>query len=82
LPTSSIDYFALARELSSEFDIFLLDFPGHGLSDKPPEPYFYSLYDDARLLVHAITAVWIRLRPGCGSLRHTRRRRPSRCARS
>ena len=57
-PTSSIDYFALARELSSEFDIFLLDFPGHGLSDKPPEPYVYSLYDDARLLVHAITTVW------------------------
>jgi pimeloyl-ACP methyl ester carboxylesterase len=57
-PTSSIDYFALARELSSEFDIFLLDFPGHGLSDKPPEPYVYSLYDDARLLFHAITAVW------------------------
>ena len=43
---------------SSEFDIFLLDFPGHGLSDKPPEPYVYSLYDDARLLVHAITAEW------------------------
>jgi pimeloyl-ACP methyl ester carboxylesterase len=57
-PTSSIDYFALARELSSEFDMFLLDFPGHGLSDKPPEPYVYSLYDDARLLVHAITQVW------------------------
>jgi pimeloyl-ACP methyl ester carboxylesterase len=57
-PTSSIDYFALARELSSEFDMFLLDFPGHGLSDKPPEPYVYSLYDDARLLAHAITEVW------------------------
>ncbi len=57
-PTSSIDYFALACELSSEFDMFLLDFPGHGLSDKPPEPYVYSLYDDARLLVHAITDVW------------------------
>jgi pimeloyl-ACP methyl ester carboxylesterase len=57
-PTSSIDYFALTRELGSEFDMFLLDFPGHGLSDKPPEPYVYSLYDDARLLVHAITAVW------------------------
>jgi pimeloyl-ACP methyl ester carboxylesterase len=28
------------------------------LSDKPPEPYVYSLYDDARLLVHAITQVW------------------------
>ncbi len=57
-PTSSIDYFALAGELSSEFDIFVLDFPGYGLSDKPPEPYVYSLYDDARLLVHAITQVW------------------------
>lgn len=57
-PTSSIDYFALAAELSSEFDIYLLDFPGYGLSDKPPEPYIYSLYDDARLLIHAITEVW------------------------
>ncbi|WP_406815098.1 alpha/beta fold hydrolase [Mycobacterium sp. M23085] len=57
-PTSSIDYFALASELSAEFDIYLLDFPGYGLSDKPPEPYVYSLYDDARLLVHAITQVW------------------------
>lgn len=57
-PTSSIDYFGLAGELSAEFDIYLLDFPGYGLSDKPPESYTYSLYDDARLLVHAITQVW------------------------
>jgi pimeloyl-ACP methyl ester carboxylesterase len=57
-PTSSIDYFALAGELGSEFDIFLLDFPGYGLSDKPPAPHVYSLYDDARLLVYAITEVW------------------------
>jgi pimeloyl-ACP methyl ester carboxylesterase len=57
-PTSSIDYFALTRELGDEFDIFLLDFPGYGLSDKPPAPYRYSLYDDARLLIHAITRVW------------------------
>lgn len=57
-PTSSIDYFALTRELGAEFEIFLLDFPGAGLSDKPPAPYRYSLYDDARLLVHAITRVW------------------------
>jgi len=57
-PTSSIDYYALARELDSDFDIYTLDFPGYGLSDKPPEPYVYSLYDDARLLVHAITEVW------------------------
>ncbi len=57
-PTSSIDYFALAGELSSEFEIFTLDFPGYGLSDKPPAPHVYSLYDDARLLVYAITQVW------------------------
>ncbi|HEX4586914.1 MAG TPA: alpha/beta fold hydrolase [Mycobacterium sp.] len=57
-PTSSIDYFALTRELQSEFDIFLLDFPGYGLSEKPHAPYVYSLYDDARLLIHAITQVW------------------------
>ncbi|MHA7652430.1 alpha/beta fold hydrolase [Mycobacterium sp. ML4] len=57
-PTSSIDYYPLARELKDEFEIFALDFPGYGVSDKPPEPYVYSLYDDARLLVHAITQVW------------------------
>ncbi|WP_123025674.1 alpha/beta fold hydrolase [Mycolicibacterium stellerae] len=57
-PTSSIDFYALARELGAEFDIFVLDFPGYGLSDKPQPPYVYSLYDDARLLVHAITEVW------------------------
>jgi pimeloyl-ACP methyl ester carboxylesterase len=57
-PTSSIDYFALTADLGEEFDVYLLDFPGYGLSDKPPEPYVYSLYDDARLLVHAITQVW------------------------
>jgi pimeloyl-ACP methyl ester carboxylesterase len=57
-PTASIDYFALTRELGAEFDIFLLDFPGYGLSEKPPAPYVYSLYDDARLLIHAIANVW------------------------
>lgn len=57
-PTSSLDYYPLARELSQDFEIFALDFPGYGVSDKPPEPYVYSLYDDARLLVHAITEVW------------------------
>ncbi len=57
-PTAGVDFFALTRELSSEFDMFLLDFPGYGLSDKPSAPYVYSLYDDARLLIHAITEVW------------------------
>lgn len=57
-PTSSVDFFALAAELGGDFDIHVLDFPGYGLSDKPAQPYVYSLYDDARLLVHAITEVW------------------------
>lgn len=57
-PTSSIDYHGLAGALGGEFDIFTLDFPGYGLSAKPRDPYAYSLYDDARLLVHAITEVW------------------------
>ncbi|MET0475970.1 MAG: alpha/beta fold hydrolase [Mycobacterium sp.] len=57
-PTSSIDYFGLVGELGAEFDIFLLDFPGYGFSEKPKAPYVYSLYDDARLLVHAITQIW------------------------
>lgn len=57
-PTSSFDFAQLTRQLGGEFDIHLLDFPGYGLSDKPPAPYEYSLYDDARLLVHAITERW------------------------
>ena len=57
-PTSSIDFGPLATELGRDFDIHVLDFPGYGLSDKPTQPYVYSLYDDARLLVHAITEVW------------------------
>jgi pimeloyl-ACP methyl ester carboxylesterase len=57
-PTASIDFQALTRELETDFDIYLLDFPGYGLSDKPSAPYAYSLYDDARLLIHAITQLW------------------------
>ncbi|MEW5810007.1 MAG: alpha/beta fold hydrolase [Actinomycetota bacterium] len=57
-PTSSIDFRALGNELADEFELFALDFPGYGLSDKPKTPYVYSLFDDARLLVHAITESW------------------------
>ena len=57
-PTASIDFHALTLELADDFDIYLLDFPGYGLSDKPHVPYVYSLVDDARLLVHAIAEVW------------------------
>ncbi len=57
-PTSSVDFHGLTVELGSDFDIFTVDFPGYGLSEKPPAPYRYSLYDDARLLVHLITEQW------------------------
>jgi pimeloyl-ACP methyl ester carboxylesterase len=57
-PTASIDFYSLTRELHADFDIYLLDFPGYGLSEKPAAPYVYSLYDDARLLIHAITTLW------------------------
>jgi pimeloyl-ACP methyl ester carboxylesterase len=57
-PTASIDFVSLTRELDADFDIYLLDFPGYGLSDKPAAPYVYSLYDDARLLIYAITELW------------------------
>jgi pimeloyl-ACP methyl ester carboxylesterase len=57
-PTASIDFVSLTRELHADFDIYLLDFPGYGLSDKPAAPYVYSLYDDARLLIYAITKLW------------------------
>ena len=33
-PTASIDFVSLTRELGADFDIYLLDFPGYGLSDK------------------------------------------------
>ncbi|MEH3142708.1 MAG: alpha/beta fold hydrolase [Mycobacterium kyogaense] len=57
-PTASIDFSALADDLVGDVEIFTLDFPGYGLSSKPAAPYVYSLYDDARLLVHAITEMW------------------------
>lgn len=57
-PTSSIDFRGLTVELGADFDIVTVDFPGYGLSEKPPAPYRYSLYDDARLLVHLITEEW------------------------
>ncbi|CAN3129788.1 alpha/beta fold hydrolase [Mycobacterium sp. smrl_JER01] len=70
-PTCGLDYHALTLELADRFDIYVLDFPGYGLSAKPPSPYVYSLYDDARLLVHAITEVW-RLGDGYRMITHDR----------
>ena len=57
-PTSSVDWFEVAERLSDRYRVCAMDFPGFGLSDKPKDPYVYSIYDDARLLVHAITQVW------------------------
>ena len=37
-PTSSIDFFALTRELGAEFDIYLLDFPATGSPTNPLRP--------------------------------------------
>ena len=57
-PTSSIDYHALVGELGAEFDIVRSTSPAYGLSGKPPDPISTRSYDDARLLVHAITEIW------------------------
>lgn len=60
-PTYGIDFHGLTVELGADFEIFTVDFPGFGLSEKPPAPYRYSLYGlygDARLLVHLINAEW------------------------
>lgn len=56
-PTSSFDYRLLAAELSSDFRICTLDFPGYGVSDKPDAGYRYTLSDDAQLVWHLVTKV-------------------------
>ncbi len=49
-PTSSYDFRLLASDLSTDHYVCLLDFPGHGFSDKPLKGYTYTLRDDARLV--------------------------------
>ncbi len=49
-PTSSYDFRLLAYDLSTDHYVCLLDFPGHGFSDKPLKGYAYTLRDDARLV--------------------------------
>ena len=56
-PTSSFDFRALAQELTSDFRMCMLDFPGYGFSDKPADGYRYSLKDDAALLWNFVTSV-------------------------
>jgi pimeloyl-ACP methyl ester carboxylesterase len=48
-PTSSIDWSAIAGQLSARFRVCALDFPGYGFSDKPPG-WGYSLTRDAELI--------------------------------
>jgi len=48
-PTSSIDWFDVAGQLSARFRVCALDFPGYGFSDKPRE-WGYSLRRDEELI--------------------------------
>ena len=48
-PTSSIDWFEVATQLSARFRVCALDFPGYGFSDKPQE-WGYSLRRDEELI--------------------------------
>jgi pimeloyl-ACP methyl ester carboxylesterase len=55
-PTSSIDWFAVADQLSAGFRVCALDFPGYGFSDKPPG-WGYSLTRDEELIEYYIAEV-------------------------
>src|ERR1700745_334140 len=48
-PTSSIDWFDVAGQLSARFRVCALDFPGYGFSDKPLG-WGYSLRRDEELI--------------------------------
>jgi len=48
-PTSSIDWFGVAGQLSARFRVCALDFPGYGFSDKPLG-WGYSLRRDEELI--------------------------------
>ncbi len=55
-PTSSIDWFEVANQLSARFRVCALDFPGYGFSDKPPG-WGYSLTRDAELVEFYLSEV-------------------------
>ncbi len=55
-PTSSIDWFEVANQLSERFRVCALDFPGHGFSDKPPG-WGYSLTRDEELIEYYLSEV-------------------------
>jgi pimeloyl-ACP methyl ester carboxylesterase len=55
-PTSSIDWFEAAFQLSTRFRVCALDFPGYGFSDKP-QGWGYSLARDAELIEFYLSEV-------------------------
>jgi pimeloyl-ACP methyl ester carboxylesterase len=55
-PTSSIDWFEVAEQLSARYRVCALDFPGYGFSGKP-RGWGYSLRRDAELLDHYLAEV-------------------------
>jgi hypothetical protein len=55
-PTSSIDWFDVADQLSARFRICALDFPGYGFSDKP-QGWGYSLTRDEDLIEFYVSEV-------------------------
>ena len=55
-PTSSIDWFEVANQLSVRFRVCALDFPGYGFSDKP-QGWGYSLTRDAELIEFYVSEV-------------------------
>src|SRR2546430_11302718 len=55
-PTSSIDWFEVANQLSARFRVCALDFPGYGFSSKP-RGWGYSLTRDAELIEFYVSEV-------------------------
>ena len=55
-PTSSIDWFEVAGQLSARFRVCALDFPGYGFSDKP-RAWGYSLIRDEELIEFYVSEV-------------------------
>jgi pimeloyl-ACP methyl ester carboxylesterase len=55
-PTSSIDWFEVADQLSARFRVCALDFPGYGFSDKP-QGWGYSLTRDEELIEFYLSQV-------------------------
>jgi pimeloyl-ACP methyl ester carboxylesterase len=55
-PTSSMDWYEVAVELSARFRVCALDFPGYGFSDKPVR-WGYSLVRDEELIEFYVSQV-------------------------